>query len=335
MASTDATGTTDTTDAIGTKGAPLPAPVPAAEPDTTNANGTPHGYTTTPTTVGGTRDTLYSLPVDVYPPYKAPPTGVPGTTVDTTHTDSPVGDGSDGETPDPLLEMTSTIDTTSIGAQPVGSTLVPVAPNAPTAASGDRFITVSWAAVADPASDAPVQGYVIESDTGGHVQAAANVTQARFERATGAQAYKFRVRAQNRNGDGPWSPFSVSSVSATNYDEIPPAGLTAANTVNPIYNEDGSIKPGSYGAPTSPGKPTVVAQGTAGTATVTWTASVPAPSGGYTVKASSNQSVHVAGNVLTANVPGLTVSAVVTFTVTAIGALQSSVSPASNNYTVV
>lgn len=335
MASTDVTSTQDTTDAIGTKGQATPAPVPATQPDTTEAGRVAaHGWAPTPTGMSATPDTLTSTVVDQYPHYKAPPLPPPGVTVDTTHTDSPTTDGSGGAAPDPNLMMSGTPDTAAFGAVPMGSTAVPVAPSAPALVSGDRFITVSWADVADPAVDAPVTGYVIESDTGGHAQAARNVTQLRFAQVTGAQSYKFRVRAQNRNGDGPWSAFSASSVSATNYDEIPPGAITADNKINPIYNQDGTIKAGTYGAPSAPGKPTVVAQGTAGTATVTWTASSPVPSGGYTVKASSGQSVHVASGVLTANVPGLTVSAVVTFTVQAIGALQNAVSPASNNYTV-
>lgn len=338
MANTDQTGTTDTTDAIGTKGQTPPAPVPASQPDTTEAGRVAsHGWAPQSTALSGTRDTLYSTVVDVNPPYKAPPAPTPGVNVDTTHTDSPVAGDATDETFDPHLAMSSTPETGSIGAQPIGSTAVPVAPNAPTAVSGDRVITVSWVAVADPASNAKVTGYVIESDTGGHVQAAANATSAVFERPTGAQAYKFRVRALNRNGDGPWSPFSASSVAASNSDEVAVTSLTTANKVNPIYREDGTIVQGSYGAPTAPGKPTVVAKGgSSGTATVTWTAPTSGqPSGGYTVKASSGQSVHVAGNVLTADVPGLTVSQVVTMTVTAIGQLQSTVSPASNNYTVV
>lgn len=338
MANTDATGTTDTTDAIGTKGKAVPAPVPATVPDTTEAGRVAaHGWTPQSTLLTGTRDTQYGLVTDVNPKYKAPPLPPPGVNVDTTHTDSPTSDGSGGLTPDVNLELTGTIDTTSIGAQPLGTTAVPTAPSAPTVVAGDRYLTVSWSLVSNPGSDAKVTGYVVESDNGGHAQAAANATSVRFDTVVGGRSYKFRVRAQNRNGDGAWSPFSASGAVPTNSDEVAVGSLTAANKVNPIYNEDGTIKPGSYGAPTAPGKPTVVAKGgSSGTATVTWTApSSGQPSGGYTVKASSGQSVHVAGTVVTADLPGLTVSQVVTVTVTAIGQLQSAVSPASNNYTVV
>ncbi|MFF7198170.1 fibronectin type III domain-containing protein [Streptomyces sp. NPDC008079] len=336
MASTDMSSTTDTTDAIGTKGKPVPAPVPATTPDTTEAGRVAaRGWAPTPTGVSSTPDTLSSPVVDVYPPYKAPPAPQPGVTVDTTHTDSPTTDGTGGATFNPNLAMSSTPETGSIGAQPIGSTAIPVAPNTPTVVSGNHFITVSWSAVTDPATDAKVLGYVVECDTGGHAQAPRGANSVKFEQVAGGQPYRFRVRALNRNGDGPWSPFSSPSVSAMNYEAVPLGSLWPENKINPIYNQDGSIKKGSYGAPTAPGKPTVVAQGTSGTATVSWTASSPAPSGGYTVRASSGQSTHVASGVLTANVAGLTVSAVVTVTVQAIGALQSATSAASNNYTVV
>ncbi|MFE4863274.1 hypothetical protein, partial [Streptomyces sp. NPDC056670] len=59
------------------------------------------------------------------------------------------------------------------------------------------------------------------------------------------------------------------------------------------------------------------------------------PSGGYDVKASSGQTVHVGPSVLTANVTGLALAASVTFTVTAVGQLQSATSAASNAFTVV
>lgn len=335
MAASDQTGTYQTDGSIGTKGLPGAAPSPVAEPDTTGvALGTSAGWAPTSTALSGTKDTLYGPVVDKYPAPHAQPTPSAASNLDTTKTDSPVGNGIT-QPINPIVWQSGTTETAAFGAVPAGTTTVPAAPSAPTAVAGDRFITVNFTPVADPGPDAKVTGYVIESDTGGHVYAAANVTSVRFTTVTGGQAYKFRVRAGNKNGSGAYSPFSAAAVVATNTDEVKATGITAANAVDPIYNEDGSIKPGSYGAPTAPGKPTVSAGATT-TANVTWTApSTGQPSGGYDVIASTGQKVHVGPAVLTANVPGLTVSNVITFTVTAIGQLQSATSVPSNNYTVV
>ncbi|MCX4799566.1 fibronectin type III domain-containing protein [Streptomyces sp. NBC_01242] len=279
-------------------------------------------------------ETLVSTVVSVRPPYKAPPGPVPGVIKDTTLTDSPVGNGMN-TAPNPLFQMTGTTETGAFGAVAAGSPALPVAPAAPTLVSGDRYVQVSWAAVADPHATAKVTQYVIESDTGGHVYAARNATSVKVENVTGGRAQKYRVAAVNKNGDGPFGPWSVASVSPGNEDLVRPGSITARNAVNPIYRQDGTIVPGSYGAPKAPGKPTVAAGATT-TANVTWTApSSGQPSGGYDVMASSGQKVHVGPAVLTANVPGLTLAAVVTFTVTAVGQLQSATSAASNSYTVV
>ncbi|MGW7100400.1 hypothetical protein [Streptomyces sp. NPDC054838] len=334
MAASDQTSTYETDGSIGTKGRAVPAPVPVAQPDTTEAGRvSAQGWAPVSTAMATTVDTLVSTVVDKYPAYKAPPGPVPAVPKDTTLTDSPVGNGTAGAVPNPVLSMTGTLESGSIGATPVGSTAVPVAPSAPTVVSGDRYVTVSWAAVADPSPNAPVLQYVVEGDSGGHTYAGRGQTSVRVDNVTGGLAQKYRVRAGNRNGSGPYGPFSASSVSPGNEDLIRPGSIPSHNAVNPIYNQDGTIKRGTYGAPTAPGKPTVAAQGTAGTATVTWAASTPAPAN-YQVKASSGQTATVAGNVTTANVAGLTVAASVTFTVQAIGVLQSATSPASNAYTV-
>lgn len=329
------TGTYETDGAIGTKGQPVPAPVPAAQPDTTEAGRvSATGWAPVSTAVAGTKDTLVSTVVDKYPAYKAPSAPPPGVIKDTTLTDSPVGNGL-STAPNPVFLMTGTLETAALGATPIGSVAVPAAPAAPTLVSGDRYVLVSWASVADPAADAKVQGYIVESDTGGHTYAARDKTSVRVENVTGGRAQKFRVGAVNRNGNGAFSAFSAASVSPGNEDLVRPVGIAADNAVNPIYRQDGTIVPGSYGAPTAPGKPTVAAGATT-TANVTWTApSSGQPSGGYDVKASSGQSVHVGPSLLTANVPGLTLAQSVTFTVTAVGQLQNAVSPASNAFTVV
>jgi uncharacterized protein affecting Mg2+/Co2+ transport len=334
MAATDQTGTYETDGSIGTKGKTGAAASPVSQPDTSSAGVVDaRGWAPTPTGITGTKDTLISTVVDKYPAYKAPTPPPAAANKDTTLTDSPVGNGLT-QPINPLVWMTGTTETAAYGAVPAGNTIVPLQPGAPALISGDRYIQVSWSAVPDP-SGAAVTQYVIESDTGGHVYAGRDKTSVRFENVTGGQAYKFRVAAVNRNGNGPFSPWSAASVSPTNEDEIRPSSLASDNAANPIYRQDGTIVPGSYGAPTAPGKPTVAAQGTAGTATVTWTAPTSGqPSGGYDVKASSGQSVHVGPAALTANVPGLTVAASVTFTVTAVGQLQNATSPASNAYTV-
>ncbi|MEU9405595.1 fibronectin type III domain-containing protein [Streptomyces sp. NPDC048281] len=335
MAATDQTGTYQTDGSIGTKGQAGAAPSPVSQPETNGAGAVDaRGWAPTPTGITGTKETTVSTVIDKQQPYKAPSAPPAAANADTTKTDSPVGNGLTVPL-NPLFWMSGTKETASFGAVAAGTTTVPAAPNAPTAVAGDRYIQVSWTPVADPGADAKVTQYVVESDTGGHFYAGANATTLRFENVTGGQGYKFRVRAGNKNGDGPFSPFSASAVVASNEDEIRPTSLAADNAANPIYNQDGSIKPGSYGAPTAPGKPTVAAGATT-TANVTWTApSTGQPSGGYDVVASTGQKVHVAGNVLTVNVPGLTLTNVITFTVTAIGQLQNSTSPASNAYTVV
>ncbi|MDQ1041390.1 hypothetical protein QFZ75_007892 [Streptomyces sp. V3I8] len=337
MAATDQSSTYETDGAIGTKGAPVPAPVPVTQPDTSgvglvNSN----GWAPANTGLTESPETLASTVVSVEPPYKAPPGPVPGGNKDTTLTDSPVGNGTDGNALNAALALTGTQETGSFGAVPAGSALLPVAPAAPTLISGDRFVRVSWAAVADPHASAKVTQYVVEGDTGGHTYAprAASPT-VKVENVTGGRPQKYRVAAVNKNGHGPFGPWSVASVSPTNEDLVRPTSLAADNAVNPIYRQDGTIVPGSYGRPTAPGKPTVAAGATT-TANVTWTAPTSGqPSGGYDVKASSGQTVHVGPALLTANVPGLTLAASVTFTVTAVGQLASTVSPASNAFTVV
>ncbi|MFE0490223.1 phage tail protein [Streptomyces griseoaurantiacus] len=337
MAATDQTGTYETDGSVGTKGKPGAGPVAVSQPDTSGAGLVDaRGWAPTSTGVRETTETLYASVSDSKPRYKAPSAPPAAHNKDTTLTDSPVGNGMSPD-PNPGLLMSKTPETTSFGAVPAGSTGVPVAPSAPTAVAGDRHVVVSWTGVANPNADAPVLQYVVESDTGGHEYAGASARSVRFEHVTGGRAQKFRVRAGNRNGTGPYSPWSASAVAPGNEDEVRPGSLAADNAVNPIYRQNGTIVPGSYGAPKAPGKPTVVAkEGASGTATVTWTApSSGQPSGGYDVRSSSGKLVHVAGNVLTADVSGLTVSQSVTFTVTAIGQLQNATSVASNAYTVV
>ncbi|GAA1978599.1 hypothetical protein [Kitasatospora viridis] len=329
----------ETDGAIGTRGQAPTGPVPASFVDTTGVArvaAAPGGWKPSSTAVTGQRETTLGTVVDVQQKYQKPnAAGVPGSVLDTTRTDLKTTDGQGATRPDPNAPpVTGTVETLSIGAVPKGSVLVPAAPAAPTLAGADRAIVVTWVAVADPAADAPVLRYEIESDTGGHADAGRNATALRFTQVVGGRGYLFRARAENRNGTGPWSPWSASGAVATNSDEVAAGGLTAANAVNPIYRQDGTVVPGSWGAPTLPGQPTVAPQGTAGTATVSWAPSTPAPAGGYDVTASSGQTIHVGSAVVSANVPGLTVAAQVTFTVKAIGALQNALSAPSASYTV-
>ncbi|MFJ4902871.1 fibronectin type III domain-containing protein [Streptomyces sp. NPDC088727] len=337
MAATDQNSTYETDGAIGTKGAPVPAPVPVMQPDTSGAGLVDsRGWAPVNTGMTESPETVVSTVVSVEPAYKAPSGPVPGVNKDTTLTDNPVGNGTSSTALNEVLAMTGTLETGVVGAVAAGSSLVPVAPAAPALISGDRYVQVSWAAVADPHATAKVTQYVIEGDTGGHVYAGRNETSVRVETVTGGRAQRFRVGASNRNGSGPYGPWSTASVSPGNEDLIRPTSIPADNAVNPIYRQDGTIMPGSYGAPKVPGKPTVAAEGIEGTAKVTWTApSTGQPSGGYDVKASSGQTVHVGPAALTANVPGLTLAASVTFTVTAIGQLQKATSVPSNAFTVV
>lgn len=336
MAASDQSSTYETDGAIGTKGAPVPAPVPVSQPDTSGvAMVSSTGWAPVNTGLTESAETVVATVVTVEPAYKAPPGPVAGVIKDTTLTDSPVGNGTAATGLNALLAISGTLETGSVGAVAAGSSLLPVAPVAPTAAAGDRYVLVSFTAVADPHATAKVTQYVIESDTGGHVYAPRGATSVRVDNVKGGQAYKFRVAASNKNGDGPFGPFSAVAVAPGNEDEVRPVGLSARNIVNPIYKQDGTIKQGSYGAPTPPGKPTVAAGATT-TANVTWTAPTSGqPSGGYDVKASTGQTVHAAPAATTINVPGLTLANVITFTVTAVGQLQNAVSPASNNFTVV
>jgi hypothetical protein len=335
MAATDQTSTYQTDGSIGTKGQPGAVPSPISQPETNGAGVVDaRGWALTPTAISGTKETTVSTVIDKQQSYKAPSAPPSAANADTTKTDSPVGNGIT-QSISPLVWMSGTAETASFGAVAAGTTTVPVAPAAPTAVAADRSITVSWTPVSNPGADAKVTQYVIESDTGGHVYAAASATSVRFDNVKGGQAYKFRVAASNKNGDGVFSPFSAAAVAPGNEDEVRPVALASDNVSNPIYRQDGTIVPGSYGAPTAPGKPTVAAGATT-TANVTWTApSTGQPSGGYDVTASTGQKVHVGPTLLTANVPGLTLTNIITFTVTAIGQLQSTTSPASNAYTVV
>lgn len=120
---------------------------------------------------------------------------------------------------------------------------VPAAPTIGTAVAGDRKVTVVWTAPTLTAAD-DVDGYIIMSDTGGTRYVPGNLTSYVFETVVPAQAYKFKVAAFNEAGLGPFSALS-NAVTPLNFDEVPTGSLDPKNTVNPIYNIDGTIVAGS------------------------------------------------------------------------------------------
>lgn len=118
-------------------------------------------------------------------------------------------------------------------------------PDAPTGvtATGHRgYVTVAWTA---PTGGAVVSGYRVENDADGVYFAPANATSFNFTQLTWEQPYKFRVAAQNNRGVGPYSAWTAAATATT--PNAPWAGLDPKNTVNPIYNADGTIKPGTGG----------------------------------------------------------------------------------------
>lgn len=171
--------------------------------------------------------------------------GAQGAT-DTTWTDRPLSDGQ--PRPDYVQNMTGTLESAYIGSTGPTSPLVPVAPaGTPTVTAGPRSVTVSWTPVADPHATAPVLGYVILGSTGGTTFVGDDVTTATVTNVVPGQDYRFRVAARNRNGNGPYGAMSAP-VRAWNPDAPDvnkPAGLDAYWAKNPIYNPDGTIKPGS------------------------------------------------------------------------------------------
>lgn len=88
----------------------------------------------------------------------------------------------------------------------------PDAPTGVTATGHPGYVTVAWAA---PDTGEVVNGYRIESSTGGVYFAAANVTSFDFHQLTPDVPYTFRVAAVNARGNGPFSAWTAPA-SATN-----------------------------------------------------------------------------------------------------------------------
>lgn len=118
-------------------------------------------------------------------------------------------------------------------------------PNAPTIGAvtpKNLAVTVNWFA---PTGNLPITGYIVQCVPGyGTKYVAANVTATDFTQLQSSVPYQFRVAAMNERGQGAWSALSATAT-PLNTNAVPTGSLDPANTVNPIYNPDGTIKPGT------------------------------------------------------------------------------------------
>ena len=122
-------------------------------------------------------------------------------------------------------------------------TTVPPTPVIGTAVAGDRRLKVVWTnGTATSTSD--IDGYLIQSDTGGTRYVPGGNLSFWFENVVPGQEYKFRVAAFNEAGLSEFSALS-NAVIPLNYDEVPTGSLDPKNTGNPIYNADGTIVAGT------------------------------------------------------------------------------------------
>ncbi len=302
-----------------------PGPSPATSVDTSGTN-SPNGgsFSPTPTTMRGTVDTQQpgQIGQGANPAYRAPSGPVAGSSRDTTLTD--VQPGGSVTNPVPSSLGISNLETANIGAAGSGTGALPATPGAaPTVATGPRYVTVTWVAVADPAND-PVREYIIENDRGGRWVAGRNATSKRIDYIDPSQIYKFRVAARNRGGIGAFSAFSapIRSYNPDATDALKPAGLNVDSLAAGIYQIDGTLKPGTGGTNNAPVLGAVTAGAAASkTVTVNWVApTVGLAPTSYVIKASNGQTfISAAGTtsracVFTAAGPS------VTFTVQAINA---------------
>lgn len=122
-------------------------------------------------------------------------------------------------------------------------TAAPPAPTIGTAVAGDRRIRVVWTNPSLAQTD-DIDGYLIQSDTMGTRYVPGGLLAFDFENVVPSQSYKFRVAAFNEKGLSPFSAWS-NAVTPLNYDQVPTGSLDPKNTVNPIYNADGTVVPGT------------------------------------------------------------------------------------------
>lgn len=122
-------------------------------------------------------------------------------------------------------------------------TTVPPAPVIGTAVAGDRNAKVVWTLPSLAATD-DIDGFLIQTDTGGTRYVPGQYLNFLFETLVPGQPYKFRVAAFNEAGLSVFSALS-NAVTPLNYDEVPTGSLDPKNTINPIYNADGTIVDGT------------------------------------------------------------------------------------------
>lgn len=122
-------------------------------------------------------------------------------------------------------------------------TAVPPAPTIGTAVAEDRKVKVVWTNPSLAQTD-DIDGYVIQSSTMGTRYVPGGLTTFEFEVVQAGVGYQFRVAAFNEKGISAFSAWS-NTVTPLNYDEVPTGSLDPKNTVNPIYNADGTVVAGT------------------------------------------------------------------------------------------
>lgn len=329
---------TDTEGPMGGHRAVEPTPPPVTFFDTTYTNGsnTPdnfHPVATPVTLLDTTMPSVGGTPAS-NPAYRAPSPVSPAGFYDTTRTDKQPG----GSTTNPLPSSMTVVnaDMTQVGSPayggPAAPGALPAAPAAPVATDASRGVLVTWTKVADPAGD-PIRQYIVMGSDGGTTIAGANATSVTVQDITPDVSYTFRVAAVNRAGNGPYSPASgiAQAYNPDAPDKNLPAGLAAANTVNPIYRPDGTFKAGTGGTNTAP---TMGASTPGAAASKQVTANWSAPTSGraptsYTVKAYLNgalvQTLTAAAGATSELVTFAASGGEATFTVQAVNALGAGV----------
>lgn len=307
----------------GTRVEPGPQPVtPFDTSATSGPNAGPHSPVST--AISGVFETTnYSEYAKHADPAYRPPVigGVPAQTVDTTWTDRQPGGSVTN--PVPTSNNHVNVETPNIGAAGTGTGVAPAAPGAaPTVASGPRYVTVTWVAVADPAND-PVLEYVIENDRGGRDFAGRNETSTRQAFIDPSQLYRFRVAARNKAGVGPFSAWSdqVRPYNPDATDALAPGGLSPEVVAAGVYLPDGTFKPGTGGTNNAPVLGAITPGAAASrTVTVNWTAPTvgDAPTG-YIIEASDGSTFNSGADTSEACVFD-EAGASVTFTVRAVNA---------------